>query len=270
MMKKILIILGFLLSFTIFAETSRNPEGVYVEQKLNQSIDLNLVFLDEDGNQVSLKDFFQDKPVVIAPAYYECPRLCTLVYNGLKDVVENVDTIQPGKDYRIISVSFNPEDTPILAKEKAENYRKNLKKYSLSNKDWVFLVADPQHPENPQKLLNSMGYYYKKDGEDYSHPAAIIFLTSKGIISKYLYGIEFLTRDFRFALIEASQGKIGTPIDTVLLTCFRYDSIQGKYAPFAWGFMRLGGILILVLILGLLAILIFLEKRSKNTNFQLK
>jgi len=263
----------FLLFFSfgiIYAETSRNPEGVYIKQNLEQTIDLNLSFLDENGRKVQLKEFFKDKPIIIAPAYYECPRLCTLVYNGLKNAIESAKFIEPGKDYKIISLSFNPEDTPALAKEKAENYRKNLKNYTITDQDWIFLVADPQNPENPKKLLNQMGYFYKKDGRDFSHPAAIIFLTPEGKISKYLYGIEFQSRDFRFALIEASQGKIGTPVDAVLLTCFRYDSIQGKYAPFAWGFMRLGGMVILVFILGLISILIFLERKSKKENLNLK
>ncbi len=260
------------LSFSsnIFSETTKQPEGVYIQQKLGEKIDLDLIFLDEDGNIRKLSDFFNDKPVIIAPSYYECPRLCTLVYNGLRDVMDTTKNMIPGKDYIVLSISFHPEDSIILAKEKAENYRKSFKNYSVSSQAWIFLVAHKQYKENPTKLFNKIGYYYKKDGEDYSHPAGIIFLTPDGRVSKYLYGIEFLSRDFRFAIIESSNGKIGTPIDAVLLTCFRYDSIQGKYAPFAWGFMRLGGILILGFILGLISILIFLEKKSKNQNLNLK
>ncbi|GIX43030.1 MAG: hypothetical protein KatS3mg129_2763 [Leptospiraceae bacterium] len=127
MLKRVIYFIILLLySVSISGETSRNPEDVYIEQKLDQLIDLNLTFLDEEGKKVQLKDFFKDKPVIIAPAYYECPRLCTLVYNGLKKAIENTKYIEPGKDYKIISLSFNPEDTQELAKEKAENYRKNI------------------------------------------------------------------------------------------------------------------------------------------------
>lgn len=267
--KCIFLLLILYYSFPIHSEVERSPTGVYIEQKLNQKINLNLSFLDEDGRHVRLKDYFNEKPVIIAPAYYECPRLCTLIYNGLIDVIQSTKTLIPGKDYLILSISFNPKERPKLAKEKALNYRKQLEDLKVRENDWVFLVADPESPENPQILLNSMGYYYKKDGDDYSHPAGIIFLTPDGKISKYLYGIEFLSRDFRFALIEASMGKIGTPVDTILMTCFRYDSVQGKYAPFAWGFMRLGGILILIILIGFITFLIFLEKKDRKENLNL-
>lgn len=265
------LLLIFIMNYNIslYSETERTPQGVYIEQKLNQSIDLSLTFLNEEGKPVTLGEYFNNKPVIIAPAYFECPRLCTLIYNGLLDVMETTKFLKPGKDYIILSISFNPSEKPELAKEKAMNYRKQFKNFEIQNADWVFLVAHPEYPENPKILLNSMGYNYKKDGNDFSHPAAIIFLTPDGRVSKYLYGIEFLSRDFRFALMEASEGRIGTPVDAILMKCFRYDSIQGKYAPFAWGFMRLGGILILILILSLVSILIFLEKKSKKQNLNL-
>ncbi len=263
-----LLIVNMNLTIPLFSETERTPEGVYIEQRLNQKIEPDLIFLNEEGERVSLKQYFNNKPVIIAPAYFECPRLCTLIYNGLVEVIQS-SKLYPGKDYIIISISFNPEEEYTLAKEKAINYRKQLEHVPIGKDDWIFLVADPAYPENPKILLNALGYYYKKDGADYSHPAAIIFLTPEGKISKYLYGIEFLSRDFRFALVDASQGKIGTPVDTILMTCFRYDSLQGKYAPFAWGFMRLGGIFILILILSLITILIFLEKKSKRENLNL-
>lgn len=125
----------------------------------------------------------------------------------------------------------------------------------------------PQNQNNAKKFLDSLGYHYKQDGKDFSHPASIIFLTKEGTISKYLYGVEFYPRDFRFAIIEASEGKIGTAIDSIIMSCFRYDSIQGKYAPFAWGFIRLGGIMILVFILGMITILIFFDKKHKFYKF---
>ncbi len=262
---RLIILLFFINILPLLAETSRNPEGVFVEQKLGQKAQLDLVFLNEQGNKVTIRELVQDKVVIIAPSYYECPRLCTLVYNGLRKVIENTKDIIPGKDYKIISLSFSPEDDYKKAHKKGEAYRNSFKNHIFNQEDWIFLVIDPfpENQNNAKILLESLGYHYKQDGKDFSHPASIIFLTKEGIISKYLYGIEFLPRDFRFAIIEASEGKVGTPIDTIIMSCFRYDSIQGKYAPFAWGFIRLGGILILVFILGMITILIFFDKKFK-------
>lgn len=231
-----------------------------------------MIFINEEGKHVKLKDLFQDKPIILAPSYYECPRLCTLVYNGLRKVIEKVENPKIGRDYKIVSISFNPEDDYKKASQKGEAYRKSFKNHKLEKDDWTFLVIDnsTENQNNAKNLLNSMGYYYKKDKESYSHPAAIIFLTKEGKISKYLYGIEFLPRDFRFAIIEASEGRIGTPIDTILMSCFRYDSIQGKYAPFVWGFIRLGSIVILILVLGIIGILIFSERKNKKIEINLK
>lgn len=260
------------LSFNTFAETSRQPEGVYIEQKLGQNAKLDLIFINEQGKQVKLKELFKDKPVIIAPSYYECPRLCTLVYNGLRKVIEKEENLKPGRDYKIISISFNPEDDYKKASQKGEAYRKSFKNHKLEKDDWIFLVIDNsiENQNNAKIFLDSLGYYHKKDKESFSHPAAIIFLTKEGKISKYLYGIEFLPRDFRFAIIEASEGRIGTPIDTILMSCFRYDSVQGKYAPFVWGFIRLGSFFILVLVLGIIGILIFLERRNRKIEINLK
>ncbi len=247
----------------IFSETSRNPESVYIEQKINEFPELNLLFQNENGEIVNLGDFLKyKKPIIIAPAYYNCPRLCTLVYNGLVEVIEKQKSLIPGKDYLIISISMAEEEDATLAKEKAKNYRNFFEKFKVSSNDWIFLVADKHYKDNPKKFLYSLGYYYKKDGKDYSHPAAIIFLTPEGKISKYLYGIEFSEKDFRFALIDASQGKAGTIVDAFLMSCFRYDSVQGKYEPFAWGFIRLGSILILFFIVFIIGILIFFEKKK--------
>ncbi|MFN3604546.1 MAG: hypothetical protein ACK4UJ_07530 [Leptonema sp. (in: bacteria)] len=267
-----IILLFVLLSHKIIAETSRQPEGVFIEQKLGHFALLDLIFLDEDGNRVTMKQFFQDKPIIIAPSYYECPRLCTLVYNGLRKVIEDTEGLVPGRDYKIISISFNPDDDYKKASQKGEAYRNSFKSFKLKKSDWIFLVIEntEANANNAKFFLESLGYYYKKDKNEYSHPAAIIFLTKEGKISKYLYGIQFLARDFRFAIIEASEGKIGTPVDTLLMSCFRYDSIQGRYAPYAWGFIRIGGIFILIFVLGIIGILFFLERRKKAVKFDLK
>lgn len=257
------LVLLFVSMLPLTAETSREPEGVGVDQKPGETLPLDLMFKNEAGESVPLRSFFANgKPVLIAPSYFECVRLCTYIYNGIGKAVKATPNLLPGRDYTIISLSINPADNPMMAKMKGENYREALKEGGgpdLKSDAWTFLTGSE---ENIKAITDAVGFRYKKDGKDFSHPAALVLVTPDGKISRYLFGIEFEPRDYRLALVEASDGEIGGIVDAVMLSCFRYDPIEGKYSPFAWGFMRIGGVATLALLLGTFFILKRREKRA--------
>lgn len=264
-MKKLPSLLFLIFSLSaISSEPTRSPEGVGIDQKLGQTIALDSIFTNESGQQVPIRSFFKDsrKPVIIVPSYFECPRLCTLVYNGVRDVMnESIEKgAIPGEDYTVLAVSFNPKDNPTLARVKGRNYRETVKGTELTADGWHFLVSDKK---NIESLMKSIGYNYKPDGEkDFSHPAAIVVVAPDGTISRYLFGIEFQESDYRLSLVEASSGKIGSPVDAVLLMCFRYDEQSGKYTPYAWGFMKLGSF---ATVFFLVVLVLFLRLKERNT-----
>jgi len=228
-----------------------------IEEKLGEKLPPDIELFDESGQKVRLGDYLGEKPLVIAPAYYNCPMLCTLVYNGLADAVRasHQGGVRAGRDFRILSISFNPEDTPALARSKAAAYRKTLPEDT--GRDWLFFTGTT----GPAELLRLAGYSYIKDGDEYIHQAALILLAPDGRIMRYLYGVEFPAQDFTFGLMEASEGRIGSAAQKILLSCFRYDSLQGKYAPYAFGFIRLGSIFVFISLVGLI-IFLRLQKRS--------
>jgi len=258
MLKKLVYLM--LVASTLNAETNKTPPGVGVTDHRNTKIPLSLQFTDEQGRTRKLAEFFDGKrPVVLAPAYYTCPRLCTYVYNGLRDAIDAnmADGLLPGRDFRIVSFSFNPDDRPDVAKKKSENYRSSIHSGHVAPDDWQFLTGDQS---SITALTDAIGYNLKKDGADYSHPSAIIILTPDGTISRYMYGIEFPARVFRLSLVEASSGRIGGPSDSIMLFCFRYDDLTGRYTPVAWAFMRIA----CGLVLATLIFVIFFASRGNK------
>lgn len=239
------------------AETDRNPPGISLEQKLGVQLPMDSVFLDEQGHQIQLATLL-DRPLLLVPGYYECPRLCGLVFSSVRDAIRNGREfgLEPGRDYNVVSLSFNPDEKQVQALEKGEIYRKSL---ALEAAAWRFLRSKQG---SAARLLRSAGYNYQPDGRDYSHPAALIIVTKKGQISRYLDGFDIASRDFRFALIEASGGRIGNPIDRAFQLCFRWDNAQGRYAPVAWAFIRIGGAIMLLTLIGLI---LFLRRSERKT-----
>jgi len=205
-------------------------QGVGIDQNLNAQIPLELTFKDETGQVVRLGQYFRDKPVVLALVYYECPGLCDLVLNGLSHAMEQ-STLNVGSDYQVVTVSFNPKESWQLAGAKKANY---IEKYqSTGTKEgvkagWHFLTGQQ---DAIKKLADTVGFHYNWDpvSQQFAHASGIMVLTPEGKISRYFYGIQYKPRDFRLGLVEASNNKIGTPADQVLLFCYHYDPTTGKY-----------------------------------------
>jgi protein SCO1 len=226
---------------------------VGVDQKLNDEIPLNLAFRDEHGRPVELAQFFGSKPVILTLVYYNCPMLCTQVLNGLDRSLE-VLPLEIGKDFDVVTVSIDPTDRPVVAEAKqamyAGMYRRPGAQYG-----WHFLTGD--EPQIKQ-LADAVGfrYAYDPDSKQYAHASAIMLLTPSGKISRYFYGVSYPERDLRLGLVEASEGKIGSPVDAVLLFCYHYDPHTGKYGLLISRVLQLGGILT-VLVGGIFLIFLF-------------
>ncbi|AXA35141.1 MAG: electron transporter SenC [Candidatus Sumerlaea sp.] len=239
---------------------------VGVEQKIGQSIPLNLEFVDETGTTVSLARYFGKRPVVITPVYFECPMLCTQVLNGLSRTLK-VLTLDPTKDFTIVTYSFDPRDTPQLAAAKKANYLQELQRPELGQ-HWAFLTGSQ---EAITSLSQALGFRYVWDEKlgQYAHAAAIMVLTPEGKIARYFYGIEYPPRDLRFGLVEASEGRVGSPVDQLLLLCYQYDPMTGKYGWIAMTSVRIGGLLTVLAIAGFIAIMLrkeFKARREANLN----
>lgn len=214
-------------------------EGVGIDQKLNTKIPLDLVFRDEHGQQVPLSRYFSSgKPVILAPVYYRCPMLCTQILNGLTSALKAV-SFDPGRDFEVVAFSFDPLDTPELAAQKKDMY---MRRYGRSNTANGFHFLSGEEG-NIKKLMDAVGFHYRYDPaiEQYAHASGVMIITPDGRLSKYFYGVEYTPRDLRLGLVEASHNKIGSPVDKILLFCYHYDPVTGKYGAIAMNMVRLAG-----------------------------
>jgi len=222
-----------------FGKTPPALEGVRIEEYLGRPMDLNLTFRDEDGQIVALKSFFDKRrPVILNLVYYRCPMLCNLILNGETQVMREIPWT-PGKEYEIVTISIDPEETPELAREKKAIH---LASYGKPAPGWHFLT---DHDGNAKRLAELIGYHYRYDQrqKQYAHPAALMILTPAGKVARYLYGVRYRARDVRFALAEASEDRTTMAIEKVLLLCYQYDPTANTYVMFATNFMRWGGAL---------------------------
>lgn len=224
------------------AATTQVPilKDVGLDMRHDEQVPLDTPFVDERGRDVVLGDFFGTRPVVLVLAYYDCPMLCGLVLNGAVAALETL-SLDAGKDFEFVVVSFNPGDTPASAMSKRESY---LARYGRPRGEAGFHFLTGLET-SIQALTKAVGFKYAYDPaiSQYAHPSLITVLTPTGRISRYLYGFEFPGYDLRLALVEAASGKIGTPIDKVLLYCYHYDPATGKYGFAILNVVRLGGVL---------------------------
>ena len=214
-------------------------QGVGIDQRLDQQVPLDLMFKDESGGDVPLSSFFKrGKPVILVPVYYRCPMLCTQILNGLASSLKAV-SLDPGKDFEIVAVSFDPKDTPETAASKKQVYMRRYGRPGTAN-GWHLLTGDQA---NITALMDTIGYHYKYDAatEQFAHASGIMVLTPEGRLSRYFYGVEYAPRDVRLGLVEASQNKIGSAVDQILLFCFHYDPATGKYGAMVINLVRFAG-----------------------------
>jgi len=223
----------------------KDTEGVDFVQKLGSQVPMGTTFTDETGAKVSLRELGHGKPIVLVPAYYECPMLCSLVLDG---AVSSLDTLEfdAGKEYEMVVISFDPGETPKLA---AESKRQHMAKYDHADgaAGFHFLTGDKPSID---AVMDAIGFRYKyiPRRDEYSHSAGIVVLTPEGKVARYFYGVEYPPRDVRLALVEASDMKIGSPVDKVILYCCRYDPETGRYSAAILNIIRVAGVLTLAAI----------------------
>jgi protein SCO1/2 len=219
--------------------------NVAIEQRLDRPLPLELPFRDETGRTVRLRDYFGKRPVVLVLAYYNCPMLCTEVLNGLTAAMR-VLTFDAGREFEVVTVSFDPRDTPADARAKKEPY---VARYGRPTgaAGWHFLTGAPASIAG---LTEAVGFRYAWDERigQFAHATAIYVATPDGRLSRYFYGIEYAPRDVRLALVEASRGKIGTPVDQLLLYCYHYDPAAGRYGAVVMNMVRVAGVGAVVLL----------------------
>jgi len=235
--------------------------NVGIEQRLDGQIPPDLAFVDDAGRAVKLGDYFGQKPLILNLVYYNCPMLCGEELAGLSSAMKVVK-FDIGKEFEILTVSFNPKETPTLAAAKKQEY---VKRYGRPNAaaGWHFLTGPA---ESINTLTKAVGFQYQYDESknQYAHATAIMVLTPQGRISRYFYGVDFPPKDLRMGLVEASQGKIGNAVDQVLLYCYHYDPAAGRYGAVVSNILKIGGVVTLVLLGGLILILIRLDRAAQR------
>ncbi len=233
-------------------------DGITIEQKLDAQIPLGLPFVDETGKVVTLRDYFTDRPVILNLVYYRCGMLCPEVLQGLTRSLKNV-RFDVGKEYDVLTVSFDPHDTPDVSAEKKQKVLADLGQPNAA-RGWHFLTGQELAI---RALTDAVGFGYRWDPntQQFVHAAGIVVLTPQGRVSKYFYGLDFKPVDVRFGLVQASANHIGTFVDTLLLFCCSYDASTGKYNWLVGRLLSIGGALT---ILALGSFLYLLSRGERN------
>jgi protein SCO1/2 len=248
----------------VWSQTYLPPalRNVGFDEKPNAQMPLGLEFKDELGQTVKLSDYFDRKPVILVLAYFRCPMLCTEVLNGLVRAMLDL-SLDAGKDLEVVTVSFDARETPAMAAAKKKTYAERYGRPGAAA-GWHFLTGQEGAI---QELTQSVGFRYSYDGrnDQFAHSAGIMVVTPEGKLSRYFFDINFSPRDLRLGLVEASQNRIGSPIDQVLLYCFHYDPAEGKYGLVVMNLVRLGGVLTVVGLALFMAVLWSKERRKAAT-----
>ena len=249
------------------AEQPVPPElrGIEIEERLGSQIPLDTPLVDQSGKRVVLRDYFVAKrPVILALNYYRCATLCSFVLNGLTDGMRALEFVV-GKHYEVVTVSIDPRDSTELAGKKREAYLESYARPMVdAGRDWPFLIGTEKAVAG---IAQAAGFHYRwaEESKHYAHAAGIFVLTPDGRVSRTLYGIQFPARDLRLALVEASQGGIGSPVDRLLLFCYHYDPETRRYGLTPMGVMRIGGVLTMVF-LGMFLLSAWRRERRASVN----
>lgn len=234
-------------------------QEVGLDQKLNAQVPLDLKFKDEDGRTVTLGQYFGKRPVILTLNYYECPMLCTEVLNGLVSSL-SVMNFTIGKEFDVVTVSFDPRDTPELARQKKAAYLRRYKRAGAES-GWHFLTG-ADHEIAVLTRAVGFRYAYNAKAGQFAHASGVMVATPEGRLSHYFYGIEYGPRDLRLSLVEASDHKIGSAVDQVLLACFHYDPSSGRYSMTIMTLVRAAGLLTVGLIAGAIVVMRRRERRG--------
>jgi protein SCO1/2 len=225
--------------------------GVDVVEHLGEIVPTELEFTDHTGATVRLGDFLDgERPVILTLNYYGCPMLCGLQLNALTDTLRELDWTA-GEKFRVVTISFAPDEETELAAAKRASHLESLGRGEV---DWSFLTGSQASID---RITEMLGYEYEfiEETGEYAHPSVVMILSPNGTVSRYLYGLVYGPQNLRFSLLEASEGRIGSTVDRIILGCYMYDPLSGEYIQNAWAIMRLGGVLTVVLITLLLFLL---------------
>jgi protein SCO1/2 len=237
-------------------------EDVKIEERLGNQVPLDVELVGADGRPWTLGHAFDGRrPVVLALVYYDCPMMCGLILSGAAKAMRE-SGLALGEDFQAVTVSFDPEEKPAQGAERRRGYLQSMGRAD-AGPDWPFLVGTAGAT---RAIADAVGFGYAKDevtGE-WAHLAAIMVLTPDGKVSRYLYGVEYPGKELRLALVEAAGGRVGTSFDRFLLTCYRYDPASRRYEPYAWGFVRAGGLATAVLLGALIGGLFWRERRGRG------
>ncbi|HEV2991912.1 MAG TPA: SCO family protein [Candidatus Angelobacter sp.] len=251
-------------------ETSSNEQPailrqVGIDQRLNQPVPLNLTFLDEQGKTVKLGDYFGQKPVVLSLVYYQCPMLCSQVLNGLTSSF-NVLSFNVGREFNVVTVSFDPRDTPTAASETKQRLLKRYRRPG-SESGWHFLTGKKDQID---ALAQAVGFRYAWDPQiqQYAHASGIMLLTADGHLAQYYYGIEYAPRDLKLGIVQTSQGKVGGLVDQMLLICYHYDPAKGKYGAAIFNILRVSALATMLVLGGFMFVMFRRDHAMKQRGFQ--
>jgi protein SCO1/2 len=267
----LLLLTAYCSPLTAFGQYAQPPVGpvptgksnevlkqVDIEQKLGAQIPLDLKFRDESGREVRLGEYFaKGRPVALTLVYYECPMLCNQVLNGAVGAFQGL-RFTAGKEFEVVTVSFDPREGPDLAAQKKETYLRRYKREG-AEEGWHFLTGDEA---SIKALADAVGFRYAWDEQSrqFAHASAVMVATPQGRLSHYFYGIDYAPTDLRLAFVEASEGKVGSPVDALLLYCYHYDPSTGRFAP-VMAVMRVAGVLT---VFGVVALIFYLTRVTRR------
>ena len=267
------ILITAVLAITAFGQTQDllNMKGqdrpvplqkVKIDQRLNSQVPLDTTFRDETGKTVKLGDYFGKRPVLMALVYYECPMLCTQILQGMVRSLKLV-SFNPGQEFEVVVISFDARDQPPLAAAKKASMLKSYGRPDTAD-GFHLLTGDLAAIK---AVTQSVGfqYFYDVHTGQFAHASAIYALTKDGRLSRYFYGIEYAPKDVRLGLIEAAQNKIGNPVDQILLFCYHYDPMTGKYTPVAMNILRVAGGATLAMLGGFVITMLRRDAKSRGS-----
>lgn len=248
------------------ASDPQAAKSVDVDERLDAQVPLDLTFTDESGKTVTLRDCIASgKPAILQLGYFGCPMLCDLVSQGMLKSLQDLD-LQIGRDFSVINMSFDPRETRIEANKKKQTY---VQRYARDGAaaGWHFLVGEK---DSVKTVADAVGFKYTwvQESQQFAHAAVLMVLTPDGHVSRYLYGVEYPSKTLRLSLVEASEGKIGSTLDKVLMLCFRYDATTGKYTLAAMSLMRLTAVLTLVVLGSFIVRHLLKDKRAQRASGQ--